>query len=168
MDAPRSPGHRLLVLHFLLHNRSLISNNLWAHNTHHQLSIPNNVRLHVPQGNAALDPACIFVAPAPLLSLKFMHLCSITESTIHICLQGNQQNPPTLPAAVCATLSSNQKFTACNTSSILSSDPSTISQSSKGAHVERTIATRYHILCGSHWLPHSIGAPGSPTYWVSC
>lgn len=103
VDAPRPPGHRLLMLHLLLHNRSLISDNLRAHNTHHQLSISHNLRLHVPQGNAALAPACVFLAPDPLLSLKFMHLCSITESTIHICLQESQQNPPMLPAAVCAT-----------------------------------------------------------------
>ena len=106
-DTPRPPSHRLLMLHFLLHNRWLISDTLRPHNTHHQLLIPHNLRLHVPQGNAALAPTCMSVALAPLQSLQFMHLCSITDSTIHICLQGSQQNPPMLPAAVCTTLSSN-------------------------------------------------------------
>ena len=53
-----------------------------------------------------------------------------------------------------------------NVFSILSGDPFTASQSSIGAHAERTMATRYHMLCGGHWLPPSIGASGSPTCWV--
>ena len=51
-----------------------------------------------------------------------------------------------------------------NVFSILSGDPVTASQSSIEAHAKRTTATRYHMLCGGHWLPPSIGA--SPTCWV--
>ena len=52
--------------------------------------------------------------------------------------------------------------------SMLSGEPSTASQSSAGAHIKRTTATRYHMLCGGHWLPPSSGASGSPHCQVPC
>ena len=53
---------------------------------------------------------------------------------------------PTEPAAVCAALFCKRELTACNAFSKLSSEPSTASQSSTGAHTNRITSTEYHML----------------------
>ena len=67
-----------------------------------------------------------------------------------------------MPVAVHAALFSKWELTASKAFSVLSSDPSTSSQSSTGAHTERIVAKWYHMLHGGHWLPTSSGASGSP------
>ena len=63
-----------------------------------------------------------------------------------------------VPVVVRVTLSGKQELITCNTFSMRYSDLSTASQSSTGAHAERTLATGYHISYGDHWFPPSIGA----------
>ena len=49
-----------------------------------------------------------------------MHLCSITEGTVHVHLPGKKKIHPVVPAAVPAALSSRWELTACDTFSMLS------------------------------------------------
>ena len=72
---------------------------------------------------------------------------------------------PMEQVAVCAILFGKQELTACNTFSMLSSELSTTSQSSTGAHTERAAATQHHILYGGHWLAPSSGVSGFSTHW---
>ena len=97
-----------------------------------------------------------------------MHWCGITESIIHIHLQGSQENPPHGASGNLCCLAWQTGLTTSNIFSVLSREPSITFQSSTRAQAERIIATQYHMLYGGHWLPPSSGASGSSTCWVSC
>ena len=90
---------------------------------------------------------------------------SITESTVHIHLQGSGKIHLTVSAAVCAAFFGKRELAACNAFPMLSGEPSTTSQSSTGAHTERATAIQHHILYGGHWLAPSSGVSGFSTHW---
>ena len=117
-------------------------------------------------GSTGAGPRQVYTVLTLLSSLKFVHLCIITEGMIHISLQGSQQNLPhgaSRSMTVRAALSGKWELTTYNAFSRLTRDLSTTFQSSTGAHTKRTVTTRYHMLCGGHCghcslrLPYLLG-----------
>ena len=213
-DPLRMPSldHRLLMLHFLLHNIPLCQAGTW-HVTMCIITITSclPVRdagffrttgflfiwtflfcLAESAKDLSVNFICLFKEPdlnfidlfylllllllvltpiyvALVLPSISAHCVLVQQTALFIfAFKGVRKIHPTVPVAVPATLFRKWERTACNTFSILSGEPSTVSQSSTGAHTKKIAATWYHTLYGGHWLPPSSGTSGSPTCWVSC
>ena len=167
-DAPLS--HRLLMFHFLLYNRPCCQAGTCS------LTVFIVIVSHylIDWGTGFLKASCILLQH----TYTWFQLFFSSVSAVHALEQRHGEHYSywpsevrkthlMVPVTVHGTLSGKWELTSCNAFSVLSCDVSIISQSSTGAHTERTVATRYHILCGVHWLPPSTGASGSPTCWVS-
>ena len=162
-------GLRLLMLHFLLH-----SGPHCLAGTHGLITFiishlpPRCQRCWVLQGHGVLALTPIYaVLVLPRVSA---HCTPAWHHREHYQYSPSGQSGKHTPRcqAVPATLFGKWELTACNPFSILSSEPSTTSQSSNWSPCQENRGHQYHMLSGGHWLPPSSGASDSPTCWISC
>ena len=95
-----------------------------------------------------------------------MHLHRIMEGIIHVSLQASQENPPhDANRSMCCFVG---QTVAHHLKHLFKANhwPIHWLPVLTKAHAERAKATRYHMLCGNQWLPLSIGASGSPPWWI--
>ena len=161
-------GHRLLILHSLLHNRPHCQAG-----THSLIMSIVTFSYCLTVRDAGFFRATGFCSDANICcssSSKHLHTLSTGMATWRgiFTFRAAREIHPMGPAAVHVTLFGKWELTASNDFSLLSGDLSTTSQSYTGAHMERIAATWDHMLSHSHWLPPSGGASGSPACWVYC
>ena len=159
--------HRLLILHFLLHNEpccqagtcSLITSTITVNN-HLTVRVTGFFRAIGFFSNATLH-----------CSSSSKHLCTLCTG---VASQRTRSNSPLGQSGKSTPQCQWQSEPPClangNSPSVTSFQcylVTTASQSSTGAYVKRITATWYHMLYGSHWLPPSSGASGFSACLVS-
>ena len=154
------PGHRLLMLYFLLYNRPRCQAGILSLTT--SIIVILNLIMFIITVTSCLTvrDAGFFKAmglgpQGPNIKIHYSssskHLCTLCSGAAFYrvwsisTFRAVRKIHLMVPAAVHAALFSKQEFTACNAFSVLSSELSTASESSTRIHAERIVATWYHV-----------------------
>ena len=159
--------HRLLILHFLLHNGPRCQAGTCSLITSPTTVLLITTSLSDLLGSSGPRGSC---SNATIhCSSSFKHLCTLCDSVASqrarsiFTFRAVRKIHPTVPAAIHAALFGEWELTTCNAFSMPFGDPSPTSQSSTGTYAKGIVP----MLYGGLWLPPPRGVSCSP-HCVSC